>query len=106
MFPHTITVYRHQDEDGYLRTVIHGVYWFGSKSQAKSEKGVDRDATVTIIIPDLRADIQPGDFIVKGEWKAISTKAELEDVKEWITTESVSEHDVGSELDGITVKGS
>ena len=44
--------------------------------------------------------------IAKGEWKAIRSKAELEDVKEWITAESVSEHDVGSELDGITVKGS
>ena len=41
MFPHTITVYRHQDDDGYLRTVIHGVYWYGSKSQAKADKCVD-----------------------------------------------------------------
>ena len=106
MFPDTITVYRHQDDDGYLRTVIHGVYWYGSKSQAKADKGVDQDASVTVIIPFLNVDVRPGDLIVKGHGQAISTKAELEDVKDWITAESVSEHDVGSELDGITVKGS
>ena len=106
MFPHTITVYRHQDDDGYLRTVIHGVYWYGSKSQAKADKGVDQDASVTVIIPFLNVDVRPGDLSVKGHGQAISTKAELEDVKDWITAESVSEHDVGSELDGITVKGS
>ncbi|MCH1940025.1 DUF6751 family protein [Holdemania massiliensis] len=106
MFPHTITVYRHQDDDSYSRTVIHGVYWYGSRSRTKSNKGVDQDAAVTVIIPFLDADVQPGDLIVKSEWKTVRSKAELEDVKEWITAESVSEHDVGSELDGITVKGS
>lgn len=106
MFPHTITVYRHQDDDRYLQTVIRGVYWYGSRSQAKADKGVDQNAAVTVIIPFLDVDVRPGDLIVKGEWKAIRSKAELEDVKAWITAESVSEHDVGSELDGITVKGS
>lgn len=106
MFPHTITVYRHQDDDGYLRTVIHGVYWYGSKSQAKADKGVDQDASVTVIIPFLNVDVRPGDLIVKGHGQAIRCKAELENVKEWITAESVLIHDVGSDLDGITVKGS
>lgn len=106
MFPHTISVYQHRDDDGYLRAVIRGVYWYGSRSQAKSDKCVDQDAAVIIIIPFLDADIQPGDLIVKGEWKAIRSKVELEEVKDWITAESVSEHDAGSELDGITVKGS
>mgnify|MGYP007039296845 FL=1 len=82
------------------------MYWYGSKSQAKADKGVDQDASVTVIIPFLNVDVRPGDLIVKGHGQAISTKAELEDVKDWITAESVSEHDVGSELDGITVKGS
>ena len=106
MFPHTITVYRYQDDDSYSRTVIRGVYWYGSRSQAKSDKGVDQDAAVTVILPFLDVDVQQGDLIVKSEWKTIRSKAELENVKEWITAESVSEHDVGSELDGITVKGS
>ena len=106
MFPHTITIYRHRDDDGYSQTVIRGVYWYGSRSQAKSDKGVDQEAAVTVVIPFLDADIQPGDLIANGDWKAIRSKAELEDVKEWITAESVSDHDVGSELDGITVKGS
>ena len=49
MFPHTITVYRHQDDDSYSRSVIRGVYWHGSRSQAKSDKGVDQDAAVTAV---------------------------------------------------------
>ena len=79
MFPHTITVYRYQDDDSYSRTVIRGVYWYGSRSQAKSDKGVDQEAAVTVIIPFLDVDVQPGDLIVKSEWKTIRSKMCIRD---------------------------
>ena len=106
MFPHTITVLTKDEQEVYQRTLIRGVYWYGSRNSDLSEKGKEGSSQITIIVPlALFHGIETGSFIVKGEYKAINSMIELEGIKDCITVNSIEINDVGSELDHAVISG-
>ena len=107
MFPHTITVFtKDENTDKYTRIQIEGVYWYGSDNRTLSGKGVDDGSSVTIVMPLIKFEgIEKGSLIIKGVYSdEINSKSELNSV-EYITVESISIKDVGSNIDHVTIKG-
>lgn len=106
MFPHKITVFTMNENEEYQKTLIDGVYWYGSNQVTKSGKGVDAGSDITIVIPKKSfKGIRQGSLIVKGTHEDIKSKSELEGVEDCIIVESIAVNDVGSQLDNVVIKG-
>lgn len=115
MFRDTVTVFHHSikgDKDIYTRTVVSGVYWYGSAGIAASGKGLEVDNIVTIISSPEKAreyddtwSVESGDKIVRGVCGDISSFKELNG-KDVITVKSCSVNVVGSDdTDNVTITG-
>lgn len=114
MFPHTITIFHHEIQNGsdvYTRYVVPGVYWYGSTGISESGKGAEAVKDITIVTSPETARTynkkwraQAKDRIVKGEHPAISAFKELEG-KEVMTVISVTDDVIGSNVDNVTIKG-
>ena len=111
MFPHTITIYRHQDIDGkdvIKKQVISGFYWFGSVGVTGSGKGTTEEDAVTIVSSPERAhdygtewDVKPKDRVVKGIGEDVTSLREITGQ----TVFKVDEYICGSDVDNITIMG-
>ena len=111
MFPHTITIYRHEiidGEDTVSLQIVTGVYIFGGAGIAASGNGTVKSNAVTIITsPETTAGfgtkwtVQPDDRIVEGEGEQ---KTRLKDIHGW-TVRRVDKNICGSCVDNITITG-
>ncbi len=73
MFPHTITIYHKEKQNGverWLRSVVSGVLWNENKGSVMRKTGASSADDVTVYIPmAVLKDVQiaDGDTIVKGD---------------------------------------
>lgn len=117
--PHTITIYNKFDNK-YIKTVLKGVYWYGTDSINISGKGIVESGVINIIIDgdNLSKYIPEEDYtgnketftiqknirIVYGIGPDIESLNEIENLKQ-ITVFSYDTNIVGSSIDNILISG-
>lgn len=111
MFPHTATIYHHNEEDdSYTRKIVNGVYWYGPHSVGQNGKGRDSSYATSVVIPARNmeladANVEPEDLMVKDVGPEIKSITDLESQSNVITVTSVDWNDVGSVLDCVVISG-
>lgn len=115
MFPHTITIFRHIQDlttDTYIKHVLNGVYWYGSKHSNKSSNGVIKEKNINIIIPKnlvdsfkIEWDININDKVVLGEVDDITSVNDLKVYEDVINADDISINICNSDLDNIVISG-
>ena len=118
--PHTITIYNKYN-DKYIKTILNGVYWFGTDSINISGKGIVESGAINVIIDgdNLSKYVSEEEYlgetntftiqkattrIVLGVGTDIVSLNELNDLKQ-ITVFSYDTNIVGSPLDNILIGG-
>lgn len=111
MFPHSLTVYHHTDDDTYVRNIIQEAYWYGAEDITLNGRGMDENHNVTVVIPidpscKVPVNIVPGDYVLKGsDGPEIESITELDGYKNLITVSSADASDVGSAIDCVVITG-
>ena len=118
--PHTITIYNEYNEK-YLKTIIKGVYWYGTDSINISGKGIVEAGAINIIIdgdnllkyiPEREYKgnkdtftIQRENRIILGEGPDINSVNDIPSNFKVMTVFGIDENLVGSSIDNILITG-
>lgn len=112
LFPHTVTFYHHSVEnntDVYTKTVVGGVYLYGTKTLSASNKGTESIDNVTVITSPETAsrfgsewNVFKGDRMIKGEGGDISAFKDL-NLQEVYTVTGIADNRAGSKVDNIQI---
>lgn len=112
MFPHAITIYRHDIINGadcYSKNILSGFYVMQGKTVSDTQKGVDSKGQTTIIsnVENARScgdkwTVSINDRIVLGVGKDIKSFRELKDC---ITVSGIEINVCGSDVDNIVITG-
>ncbi len=117
--PHTITIYN-KFNDKYIKTILNGVYWYGTDSVNISGKGIVESGAINIIIDgdNLSKYVSKEEYvgdkdtftiennirIVYGIGPDIESLNEIEKLKQ-MTVFSYDTNIVGSSIDNILISG-
>lgn len=94
----TVTVVN-KTENGYVSTVVNGVYWYGGKVVSLQGRGVAVSDEPTCIFPYSAINgfvLKAGDYVIKGEATGITSVKDVNKYSDVITIRTANEHLHGS----------